>query len=359
MRIVLVLKPYSIEVYSRENNLYTLIGVDKTSHIQDESILDYEKRMIFVCKKLCTEMRASSFFKSNALKLKGIDVVLSSPWCTYDVVQVEKEFEKKTKITNEIIESMFVKKDEKDLCVVESYISNVSLNGYKVKSIDNKTADSIQFQYVHIYAKDSFIKSLTKTLESIFNIHKILITSIYGLTEYVSKMRSVQPVSELQVIVEDESVNVSYLHDGLHVVNMFIPHGYLQLEHSLAMSLSSNVTVAEDILISRGECLKQKDKISIDKNAKKIWPDLDDNVKEKINILVADNLEKIIKYIRNCIDKIDLEYIKSSTCVNVYCVNKKITMSYGLELFNKIVSDQYIIMKINPSENTEPVQSLF
>ncbi len=359
MRIVLVLKPYAIEVYTRENNTYTLRHVESATRIDGELVSEYEKRMVFVCKKLATDIRLSSFFKETSRTLKGVDVVLSSPWCTYDVVQVEKDFGKKTKITDTVLKSMFLKKDEKDLYVVESYTSNILLNGYKVPAIDNQIAETVAFQYVHVYAKTSFITPLIHVLESIFHTHKVFLTSIYGLTEFVSHMRVSSGVSEIQIILEEESVDVSYIYDGLHVVNMFVPYSYAEAEHDIAMNLSAHNDVVQDILISRGESMQQRATTQVDKNAKKLWPDLDAQVKEIVNTSISNSLEKIVQHVRDCIDTIDIEYIKSSTRVQVYCVNKNLVLSYGIELAHKIATDPYITMKVHSVIDDDSVISLF
>jgi hypothetical protein len=304
-------------------------------------------------------MRASSFFKDISRKVKGIDVVLCAPWCTYDVVQAEKDLGKKTKITDAVMKSMFVKKDEKQFYVVESYTSNILLNGYKVDSLADHMAETVAFQYVHIYAREFFVTPLIRTMESVFNTHKVYLTSIYGLTEFVSKMRPRENIAEIQVILEDESLDVSYTYDGLHIVNMFVPHSYAQVEQSIAMSLSARSDVVQEILVSRGESMQQEKPTLADKNAKKLWPDLDAEVKKIVEAALTESIEKVVQHVRDCVDKIDLEYIKSSTTVQVYCASKSLVLSYGTELAKKITTDPYIIMKIHPTVDNMTVTSLF
>lgn len=360
MRIVLVLKPYAIEVYTREQDIYTLVSIEQTTQIEQESLVDYEKRMIFVCKDMCNEIRSSAYFKEIASRVKGIDIVLSSPWCTYDVMHIEKDFGKKTKITENVLKSMFVKKDEKELYIVESYMSHVLLNGYVVENMTEQLAQTVEFQYVHVYARESFASSLIKTMESIFHTHQIFLTSIYGLVSYISKQHPAKHASEIQIILEEESLDISYIHNGLRVVNMFIPHSYIQAEHDVAMKLSTNSTVIRQVLVSKGQCLQQDSSVrNVNKNAKKLWPDLDDNVKQIINQTVDEHMEKIIKNIRDCVDSIDSEYLKHTTSLYIYGVNQDIVYSYGLELAKKISEDPYISMKILLHTDVDSVTSIF
>ena len=359
MRIVLVLKPYSIEVYSHEDGVYTLMSVEQSTRIENESLSDYEKRMVFVCKQLCTEIRASSFFTQVSKKIKSIEVVLCAPWCTYDVVQVEKDLGKKTKITNAVLTSLFVKKDEKECHVVESYTSNILLNGYKVQSIEDQTAQLVQFQYVHVYAKESFIAPLRKTLETIFHTHEVAIVSIYGLVNTLAQQKTDTHTSELHVIIEEESVDISYVADGLHVVNIFVPHSYMQIEHDIAKDLVAHASVVQEILLSRGESREQQDVLSVDKNAKKLWPDLHEDAKKIIDTHMAKGIEKVVQYIRNCADTIEMEYLKNATLLMVYCVSKKLTTTYGRELAEAIATDPYVQMKIHPTLTKESVKTIF
>lgn len=364
MRIVLVLKPYAVEVYTRKEGVYTLISVEQNTQIEHESMSDYEKRMIFVCKDICLEMRSSTYYKQVAKDVKGIDIVLSSPWCTYDVMHVEKDLGKKTKITDAVLKSMFMKKDEKDLHVVESFTSNILLNGYKVHQIQDQYAQTVEFQYVHVYAQESFVSPLMRTMESIFHTHKVCLTSIYGLVEFMSQNRVSEQVSEMEVILEEESIDIAYMYNGMHVVNVFIPYSYIHTEQDIAMKLSTNNTVIQQILISRGEFLQQKDVVNtdakiFDKNAKNLWPDLDDEVKQIIQHAVDEHMEKVLRYVKDCIDTINPEYTKHTTSLYVYGVNKNIISAYGLELADRIVKDPYIALKMPMRLEIDSVSSIF
>lgn len=354
MRIVLVLKPYAIEVYSREADIYTLVSVEQATRIEDESLDDYEKRMVFVCKDMCTEMRASSYYKEIAHKIQGIDVVLSSPWCTYEVVHVEKDLGKKTKITEALVASLCIKKDEKDLQLVESYTSHILLNGYTVTHIEGQFAQHVQFQYVHVYAQKSFTTLLTKSLESIFHIHTVSLISIYGLIEYLSHKKDVTPTSELKIILEDESIDISYISEGSHITSMFIPSSQRELEHTIALKLSADVDVVQQILRSRSEPI-----LSVNKNAKRVWPDLDISVQKLVEESISEHMEKIVQHIRDCVDTIDLEFLKTSSRVTVYGINSHTTSVYGSELVQRISTDPYIAIKMSVYVEKDSIVSIF
>lgn len=355
MRIVLVIKPYAIEVYSEENGVHTLIGVEQGTRIETESIADYEKRMIFICKDLCTDMRASPFFKAIANNVIGIDIVLCAPWCTYDVVQVEKDFEKPTKIDQSLMTSMRVRKEEPTIYLVESYTSNILLNGYSVQEINRQHAQTVQFQYIHIYAQTSFAAPLVKMVESVFHTHKVTLISVYGLTEKLAARREKKYSHEMRIILEEESIDVSYISEGMHVVNTFVPHSYIQLENAIAEKLSASHDVVAQILKSRYESVEN----TVDKNAKKLWPDLDAETKALVDAAINESVEKVLKSIRDCIDTISAEYTKDFISVDIYCLHKRLAEAYGHELALKIHTDPYIIMKVHVTAETITVESIF
>lgn len=355
MRIVLVLKPYAIEVYSLENEVYTLVGIEQGTRIEGESLSDYEKRMIFICKDLCTDMRASPFFKAVAKKVEGIDIVLCAPWCTYDVVHIEKQFDKPIKIDQSLINSMRVRKDEENMYVVESYISNTMLNGYTVFEVTGQTAETVQFQHVHIYANKSFAVPLLKMMENVFHTHKVNLISLYGLTEKAAASRVAKYSHEMRIILEEESVDVSYISEGMHVVNTFVPHSYKHLEEAIATKLSAHEDVVAEILQSRYESAES----IVDKNAKKLWPDLDPDTKNLVDKAIAESVETVLKSIRDCIDTISAEYTKDFISVHIYCLHKRLADAYGHELALKLRSDPYITMKMHITAETITVENIF
>lgn len=346
-------------MYSREADVYTLVSVEQSSHIENESLTDYEKRMVFICKDMCTEMKASLYFKEISHKVKGIDVVLSSPWCTYEVVHIEKDLEKKTKITDAVVASLFVKKDQKELRIVESYTSHILLNGYGVSSISGQFAQHVHFEYVHVYAQESFVSPLIKSLETIFHTHTINLVSIYGLIEFISQKRKETRKSELKIIVEEESIDVSYISEGSHITSMFIPYSQSDMEHAIAMKLSSDIDVTRQILRSRSLCTQEGVAVSVNKNAKRVWPDLDPSVQKIVEETLSTHLEKIVQNIRDCSDSIENEFLKTASLLTIYGVNPYIAEVYGNELAKKIAADPYITMKMPLYTEKDSVVSIF
>lgn len=355
MRIVLVLKPYAIEVHSYENDVYTLIGVESITRIEGESLFDYEKRMVFVCKDLCNDMRDSSFFKAVAKKVESIDIVLCAPWCTYEVIQIEKDLGRPTKITSKMISSMYVKKDIDDMYIVESYTSNILLNGYRVPEIDGQTANTVQLQYVHVYTTKTFAASLIKSIESIFHTHKITLTSIYALVDNLKENESKKTSFDIRIVVEEESIDISYIAEGFHVLNIFLPYSYMHLKNTLAMRLSTRPEVVDQILISRGDVVD----ISVDKNSKKLWPDLDSATKTIIDDAVGESLDQILKSTRDYIDTLDMSYTKDSVLLSVYSIDDNLMRAYGKELAMKIISDPYISMKAHIDKEHLSIEHIF
>ncbi|MES2623248.1 MAG: hypothetical protein V4576_02450 [Patescibacteria group bacterium] len=358
MRITLVLKPYAIEVYSYENSVYTLVGIEETTRIQEESLSDYEKRMIFVCKDLCSDMRASPFFKAVAKKVEGIDIILCAPWCVYDVMQVEKDLEKPTRIEESQLNAMRVKKAEDDVYIVESYTSNILLNGYSVQKVEGQMAEHIQFQYVHIYANKSFATALLKAIESVFHTHKVVLTSVYGLVERMTSSEK-KLAYELRVIIEEESVDIAYTADGLHIVNTFVPYSYKHLEEAICQKLAANPEMVTSILESRYQTMQSGILLAPGKSAKKLWPDLDQATKDIVNVLVAESIDQVIKSIRDCVDSIGIEYTKDFVAIRIFCLDQALLSLYGNELSDHIKNDAYIGMKIRIAEEPISITHIF
>jgi hypothetical protein len=366
MRIVLVLKPYAVEVYSKEGDTHTLVGIEEGTRIETESVEEYEKRMIFICKGLCTDMRASPFFKAIAKKVEGIDVVLCAPWCVYEVLQVEKDFGKQVKIEKSQLDAMKVSKQDESLHLVESYISNILLNGYSVESIKDQIAQIVQFQYVHIYARASFVVPLIKMMESVFHTHAVACLSVYGLTEQIALSSKDTCPDEMRIILEEESIDIAYIAKGVHVVHTFVPDSYMQLEDMIASKLSADHVVVERLLQSRYESnlttattppgIPQQ---ITDKNAKKLWPDLDPATKHIVDMCISEHAEKVLSSIRNSIDCVSAEYTKDFISVRIYCVSKRIAAAYGNEVALRIHSDPYVSMKIHVTAETTRVIEIF
>ncbi len=358
MRIVLVVKPYDIEVYSEENGIHTYVCTEPLSYIENEVVLEYEQRMIFMFKEMCTEMREHDFFKKNARNITSIDLILCAPWCTYEAMHIEKKFDRPTNITNQLIQSLRVAKNVADIEVVESNISQILLNGYTVSHIGGQTVETIDLQYLVVYAKSSFLQKLRKTAESIFHIHKIEISSLYTHVQKQVAQMILPTTNELRIILEEDSIDITYLSHGQNTLNFFIPYSYSHLENTLQEMLGTAGTTVSDMLISRTTTLHNID-TPASKNAKHIWPDLSEDIKHKVEKVLMDSIEIMLGHIRNCIDAIDKEFLKESTSICVYGLNKKIISAYGYELATHTLEDGYISSRVQLSTNTVFVKKIF
>lgn len=358
MRIVLVVKPYEIDVYTEAEGLHTYICGEPINRIENETTTDYERRMIFVLKEMCTEMREHDFFKKQARSLSSIDVVLGAPWCTYEAMHIEKKFERPTKITRELIQSLHVTKEVPGIVAIESNTSQVLLNGYLVREVNEQMATTVDLQYLAVYANSSFLDGLRKTAENIFHTHKVQIVSVYGYVQASATETAVPTTNELRIILEEESIDITYLTREQRIVNFFVPYSYIDIEAGLEKVLETDDKTVAEVLLSRTATLHNLD-IPASKNAKHLWPDLEPSIQKKIEDTLVQSIEIILQHIRNCIDSIDIEYLKESTSICVYGLNKKIISAYGYELATRVLEDGYLSSRIQLSTNTVFVKKIF
>lgn len=358
MRIVLVVKPYDIEVYSEKEGVHTFVCLEPMSHIENEEVAAYESRMVFVFKEMCTEMREHDFFKKNARDIESIDLILCAPWCTYEAMHIEKSFDRPTKITNELIQSLHVTKNVPGVEIVESTISQISLNGYAVDAVRGQLASSVDVQYLAVYAKQAFLQQLKKTAENIFHIHKIQISSVYTHVQKEALKVTLPTTNELRIILEEESIDISYYTHGQNMLNFFIPYSYTHVEEALQNVLHTDSSTVAEILVSRTATTHSLD-IPASRNSKHLWPDLDTETKKKVESVLAQSIETILGHIRNSLDAVDKEFLKESTSICVYGLNKKIVGACGYELATKTLEDGYISSRIQLSTGTVFVKKIF
>lgn len=358
MRIVLVVKPYDIEVYSMKDGLHTFVCLEPISKIEGEATVEYERRMTFVLKELCTEMREHDFFKKNSRDIEGIDVILCAPWCTYEAMHIEKVFDRPTRITDQLIQSLHVTKQVPGVTVVESTISQILLNGYTVTKIDGQIAQTVDVQYLAVYGTTTLVENIRKTIETIFHIHSVQISSIYSFVQKEALQTVLPTTNELRVILEEESIDISYLSRGQKILNFFIPYSYKHIEDELQEILGTDGKTIAEVLISRTSTLHNMD-TRANKNSKNLWPDLDGETKKKIESQLNKSIEIMLGHIRNVIDTIEKEFLKETTAICVYGLNRKIISAYGYELATKTLEDGYIGARVQLSTNTVFVKKIF
>ena len=183
---------------------------------------------------------------------------------------------------------------------------------------------------------------------------------MYGLIEKKVITRDQTHTHELRIILEDESVDISYISEGVTIVNIFVPHSYVHIKDAIALKLASNHAMVDEVLKSRNEYnLQLAANISIHKNVKKIWQDLDTQTKTLVDSTMHEHLEKTLKSIRDCIDAIATEQTKDFIYVHVFCINKKMSTAYGEELAVCIQNDPYIITKIHIIPGAITVDTIF
>lgn len=348
MNVLFVIKPYEIDVYSEEftdgQPKKTLLGKEPITRIENETDSDYENRMLFVCKELAQDV------KKHVHGILSVKVVLCYPWCTYEHVDIHKTFDTDTLITERLIETLKVQKKNEDILLLESEHSHILLNGYSAEKPLQQKVREIEMQVLNVYTKASFGNALKNTFESIFHIHRVDIVSVYA---YALKVR---PKNGLFITIEEESVDISYIKDGKVDLHVFIPNSYRYLEASIMTSLDADEKTVRDILISRSNpMVLEKGK----KTPKHIWPDLRQDIRQKIDQIVADHYSSIMKYIYTLIDQVKQNIALHKEEVRICSLNNALVGVYGLPLGKLIQEDMYIKNTLGISDDSIFIDYLF
>ncbi len=350
MQIVFLIKPNSINMYSCKDDLYTFLGNQDILKIENENHEDYENRMIYVCKDICQDFLNTDIYKENNRKIQEIKVILTSPWCVYEIMNIEKKLDKPQKINQDFIDKLILHKNIDNISILKNTVLNISLNEYDIKEIKNQSAGLIKVQYINIYTSTNFLNRITKILETIFHIHKINIDSIYSHIEHVyGKTED----NQLKIIIEDFGFDISYVYENKNISTLFIKSSYLDIRNKLKVFLHVDDNILDKIL---------KSKFTPDLNNKSlnnIWSDLDSSVKIKIDQILNDELEMIKKQIRNFIDSIGIGLIKKDTDISIYYIDNVLLSNFDLIFKNSINQDAYILNKLLTTESKVFTKKIF
>lgn len=345
-------------MYSYKDDLYNLLGTQNISTIENESNTDYENRMIYVCKDICQDFVNNEIFKKEKKNIKKIKVVLTNPWCIYEVMNLEKSFEKSEKITQDLINKMMIHKDTGNMSILKNSIFNIALNGYNVQNINNQLANRVHLQYISIYSSTNFLEKIKNTLETIFHLHPIEIDSIYSHIN--ENLKNEKTENQLRIIIEDQGLDLSYIYHNKNIASFFTPCGCLNIKNNLKKILHIDDIVLDKILRSKSANLyKNNPNFIHEKTLDNIWPDLDDSVKIKIEETINNQLELIKKNIRNFLDNIENEYIVKDVNINIYSLDEVSLNTTGLILENSIKEDMYILGKLLTSESNVFTKKIF
>lgn len=358
MQIVFLIKPYSIHMYSYANDAYELLGTQDISTIENEDGADYENRVIYVCKDIAQDLAQTGLFKKERKNIQSMKVVLTNPWCVYEIMNLEKKLEKPQKIDQKLIDSLLVHKDIENVSILKNSIFNISLNGYNVQKLDSQVADTVHLQYISVYSSTNFLTRLRNTLETIFHLHDIEIDSIYS---YINENhQDDKSDNQLKIIIEDYGLDLSYTHNGKNISTLFIPCGSLSIKNKVKEALHIDDILLDKILKSKSLSLSAANlTFAYDKTLNNIWLDLDPAVKGKIDQVVDEQLNDIKSKIRDFIDHIEHEFISKETGIIIYTLDEKILFSTGFILAFAIRNDAYILGKLATTETNIFTKKIF
>ncbi len=351
MQIVFLIRPYVINMYSYENDTYTLLGNQDISRIEKESNTDYENRMIYVCKDICQDFLNTDIYKNNKNKILNIKVILTNPWCVYEVINLEKKFDKPQFVNKDFIDKIIVNKAGDDFFVLKNSLFNISLNGYNVNKIKDYEINQLHLQYLSIYCSKNLFNRLKNTLETLFHLHDVYIDSVYSYINENNNLNNKKD-NQLKIIVEDYGIDLSYIYQGKNISSSFISCGCVDIKDKLKQSLHIDDMVLNKILKSKSVNLDKKDDFIglYDKNINNIWLDLDQSMKNKIDDEINNGINSIKKQISIFLDSIENEFISKDTNINIYCLNEESLFNIGSILDYSIKNDTYILNKLLTNE---------
>ncbi|MBC7766461.1 hypothetical protein H7Y21_00500 [Arenimonas sp.] len=354
MQIVFLIKPFSIHMYSYVKNAYELLGTQDISSIENENNTDYENRVVYVCKDICQDFVNTDIYKKN---IKNIKVVLTNPWCIYEIMNLEKKLDKPQKINQKFIDQLIVHKESDQISILKNSIFNVALNGYNVLKVQDQTASTIHLQYLSIYTSSNFLSRLKNTLDTIFHLHDVEVDSIYSfINEYHTDEKS---FNQLKIIIEDQGLDLSYVYQNKNIATLFIRTGYLHIMDKIKELLHIDDTILDKILKSKSLNMPaDKTKMTYDKNLSNIWLDLDEETRVKIDKTLDQELENIKTQIRDFVDNIGSDLIQKDVNINIYCMNQNV-LSTALILAGSIKNDDYILNKLLTNESNIFTKKIF
>lgn len=349
MQIVFLIKPHSIIMYVYKDNLYTFLGNQDFSIIENESHLDYENRVVYVCKDLCQDYIKTDLYKNNRKDISSIKAILTNPWCVYETMNLEKKLDKSEKIDQRFIDRLIVHKYHDEVSILKNNIFNISLNGYNVQKINNQIVSDIHIQYLSIYGSTNFLNRLRNMLETIFHTHDVEIDSIYS---YINENNSLDIENQLKIIIEDQGFDLSYIYQNKNIANLFIPYGYLNIRDDIKKVVHMENDLLDKVLKSKSlNMAAGKISANYDKSLNNIWLDLGDDVKKQIDDVLNKGFESVKIKIREFIDNIESEFIKKDTNINIFCLDDNVLFSIGFNLAYSMRNDSYILGKLLTDES--------
>ena len=354
----------TVNMYSCKDNLYELLGTQEISTIENESNTDYENRVIYVCKDVCQDFVNTETYKKTKKSIESLLVILTNPWCIYEIMDLEKKFDKPTEITQKLIYRMMVHKESENVSILRNNIFNIALNGYNVQKVTNQIADTIHLQYLSVYSSANFLTRLKNTLDTIFHLHGVKIDSIYS---YINENeneneneKDQKNENQLKIIIEDRGLDLSYIYQNKNVATLFIKSGYLSIKDKIRKTLHVDASILDKILKSKSLNLyPAKLSLNHDKNLNNIWLDLDETSRIKIDESINQELNAIKTHIRDFIDNISIELIQKDTSIRIYCLDESMLFATGFILANSIKNDAYILDKLLTNESNIFTKKIF
>ncbi len=345
-------------MYSYKDDSYNLLGTQDISYIENENNTDYENRMIYVCKDICQDFINTDVYKNIKKDIINIKVFLTNPWCIYEIMNLEKEFEKPQKIDKNLIDKMMLHKANENTSILKNSIFNIALNGYNVQTINNQIAKKISLQYISIYSSTNFLDKLKNTLETIFHLHPIEIDSIYShINENHEDNKS---ENQLKIIIEDQGLDLSYIYQNKNIASFFTSSGGFTFKNKMKEFLDIDSIILDKILRSKTLNLNKNNLTVIhEKNLDNIWPDLDETIKSNIEEVINKELDIIKTQIRKFIDSIDNEFITKDVNINIYSLDEMSLNTTGLILEYSVKEDMYIRGKLLTNESKVFTKKIF
>ena len=167
---------------------------------------------------------------------------------------------------------------------------------------------------------------------------------------------AVRPKNGLFLLLEEESVDISYVSDGKVVLHVFIPNSYLYLEDSLKSALDIDSKTVQSILASRANLASvQQGK----KTMKNMWPDLSIEIQQKVNAIVDEHYAVVMKYVYTLIDQVKTERHFDTEEIRVCALNAVLASVYGYSLAKLIKDDAYIKTVMKVSDENVYIDYLF
>jgi hypothetical protein len=244
----------------QQENQTILVTSLVTRSISNKTIIEdsehLSKRMI----ALVSEVVENLIADIGKEKIDRIEYILSSPWVFSTLKNIKLNYEKEVALDASSLDQIIkdtIKSYEsvEDVRVIEQKVFEVRLNGYPVKSIENKKVHNFDISIANSLSSVNFLSNLDKTVKKYVNCRNVTLYSGVLLQYSALKNILVERNDFMYIHVHSKITELVVVKDGLckHIASL--PFGIETLVRNVS-SITNKTVEASDSNLSMYEGAK-------------------------------------------------------------------------------------------------------